>query len=737
VAAAVLAAVLVAWSLTGTAVAAIPSRGGGHDVVRVVAPRAGTVLVSPTAAAARRTRLEARLRVTGGQLSSLTVRLNGHLLPGIARRSGTQRLTLDSHDGLRVGANQLWVSARRRGVAQPSVVSRRFVVGYRATGLLSSTRMQLGSGTDPAASLTLRAPLTGVHRVIATLNGKPVTLPAATPMLHQRRSYLLDLARLGARFGTNTFRLQLVMSNGRVQTLSRTFTLSLHRNIAVARQVGAAHVGHTVTLDASSSRLAKGHRPTAHWVLLSRPTGSHARLSSTSGGRISLRPDKPGHYRVGLRVGSGSRQGGDVVDVAATDPDPLVPFNTIDYSADPSTPSITVGGNSFRYQPNASLMLWALDRATLEPQAAYEFGNSSSEISRLDSTLSGLPATDLVIVTHPSGTPALSSSVLPQLNTTLQRIGGNLASQSIFPNGCWSGGTNYCEESSAHWTFQKYDGGSFSVIGVPGMPAGQAWRETATQNGTSNGTLTGYLTMGVTTSTGAADDYTVVPGPNPYETVNTCTDDGCGIQVGSHTYPADGSSGFHVLVLNRTTLAPIRNETVTTAADLETALSTSIPPDGQIIVPAKGVDDQNLVIIQSLDNAKLSGNPSPIVLADIDQLGGTPETFLSGVTGAHRYALVGAATDLPWHATDGLESSTLMPGGPTSGQPTGQISGEIQRGRDGLYTPVGGDPVGPTNNDLYSILYQPATAWPLAGDPALPYIANGIGLASYPDVRSA
>jgi hypothetical protein len=73
----------------------------------------------------------------------------------------------------------------------------------------------------------------------------------------------------------------------------------------------------------------------------------------------------------------------------------------------------------------------------------------------------------------------------------------------------------------------------------------------------------------------------------------------------------------------------------------------------------------------------------------------------------------------------------------TPGQPTGHISGVLQRDPDGLYTPSAGDAVGPTNVDLYSIIYQAATAWPLAGDPGLTYVADNIGLSGYPDVRSA
>jgi hypothetical protein len=255
------------------------------------------------------------------------------------------------------------------------------------------------------------------------------------------------------------------------------------------------------------------------------------------------------------------------------------------------------------------------------------------------------------------------------------------------------------------------------------------------------GRITGYLTLG-TVTTGGADQYTVVNGPDPYVPVDTCTAGGCAVQVGNQAYPlAVGASGFHVVVLDRTTLQLISNSTVTTAAALLGALTniTSVPPVAHLLQPGTPFNDQRLVIIQSVGDGKLSGSPSSSLLQDIDQLGGTPEYLTASITGAHAYALVGAATDLPWHATTSAESSTAMtdrsPG--TPGQPTGHVSGVLQRDPDGLYAPSASDAVGPTNVDLYPIIYQPATTWPLADDPGLTYVADNIGLSGYPDVRSA
>jgi hypothetical protein len=176
------------------------------------------------------------------------------------------------------------------------------------------------------------------------------------------------------------------------------------------------------------------------------------------------------------------------------------------------------------------------------------------------------------------------------------------------------------------------------------------------------------------------------------------------------------------------------------------------------------VDDQRLVIIQSVgdENGILHGTIPAQWLTTSNQFGATPEylwdaTHPAGgsTTKGCRYAVIGAATDLPWQGT-AAESSTAMRNGPDigtscqtpqNGQPTGQLDGVLQRGRDGLYTPAGGAAAGATDTALYQILYSPGwyrpdQAWPMDNDiTGLSYVAGKLGLCTptvcYPDVRSA
>ncbi len=115
--------------------------------------------------------------------------------------------------------------------------------------------------------------------------------------------------------------------------------------------------------------------------------------------------------------------------------------------------------------------------------------------------------------------------------------------------------------------------------------------------------------------------------------------------------------------LDRTTLGLIANRTVTSAADLNSIFGTSwlpVPPVAHFINPTNFLNDQRVVILQSVGDGKLSGTLGGATLQAIDQLGGTVDYLAVAATQGCRYALVGAATDLPWHATTSAESSTAM-----------------------------------------------------------------------------
>jgi hypothetical protein len=309
--------------------------------------------------------------------------------------------------------------------------------------------------------------------------------------------------------------------------------------------------------------------------------------------------------------------------------------------------------------------------------AQQSFSTTSSELSRLSTFLKGLvsdPQSDtyLVFVTHPSTNATISTSDVATLNTALGYIGGGWAgSWQYGANGCWSGQAWDCYNSSGAvttgWVRQTQDPiGSFSVAGVPGMSAGQAWRNTAIQSGTAEGAITGYLTRDTSADPVNPEDYTIVAGHDQYVQVDTCATGGpsaCVIQVGDQTFAPDtGPNGMNLAVLDRTTQTVITHQTVTSIDQLVVALQKSTVATrqkvGRTVVMSYNDDDQRIVLLQSVGSGKLTPSTSNI-MPFIDRYGGTPEVFLDAFTKGHPYALVGVADHLPWHGT-AVESSPMI-----------------------------------------------------------------------------
>ena len=261
--------------------------------------------------------------------------------------------------------------------------------------------------------------------------------------------------------------------------------------------------------------------------------------------------------------------------------------------------------------------------------------------------------------------------------------------------------------------------------------------------------------------------------------------------------PQPGVNGLNVMILDRVTLFPLNCTTVTSTSALQQVLQFSTPP----IAPTEGTheqlqsayfNDRVVVVIQSVGTLLplpacfpnpnvnppvLCPNLTPVsptisyaddpTLRLIDQLGGTPETFATAIgapatgatlPGAYPYALIGVASNLPWHGK-GVESSPLI----TPGQPCfiqispippceitplhpGHVRAALSRDRMARYTPQGGDQTGTANLDLYPITFQNTVPWPYSADDpngsaatetAIAFIAGSVGIGpDFCDIRS-
>jgi hypothetical protein len=711
--------------------------------LKIVSPSPGSRIDTGSSSAARATVVGARIRLNRN-LRRLSLRLNGHR---VSRRSRTGRVLtarLSKADGLRPGVNRLRVEAKRPGAKTLLNAVSQFTVTYPSARLIRLSHVL--PRRNGAVIPRLRFPKSGMSRMSVRVNGTNLTSALARRAAADGTRALELSAARSLRWGRNTLTARVVMVHGRMQVVRKAFTLDRRRNIAGLRLRHAARVGQRVRVDAGSSRVAHGRlsQTSMRWSLMRRPITSRSALKEYTR-HVTFKPDVPGRYRIRVTVGSGAQASSATLTVTATYSSLLVPLNSIDNG---TPPGLTIGSTRYTVSPCPKclpapvyngLQVNVFDRASLEPLDKRGFDTSSSAISALGTYLKGLPNTDLVFVTHPSATAAIASTDRAALNTALGYIGGSYPGFWQLDQTCWSGQTDACFNNTSTktgWVDRTTAAiGSFSIAGVPGMSAGQAWRATAAQNRTREGSITGYLTKGVPAQTGGVNSYVIVAGADQFAPVDTCASGGpsqCVIQVGNQTFaPTPGVNGFNVVTLDRTTLAPINHATVTSVADMESAVASE--PAGYLqagrqLTP-NSLDDQKVVVIQSVGTGSLTSTAADTMYPYIDWFGGTPELFKAAITNQTPYAMVGVADDPPWHGT-ATESSPLV-----FSQQTGRLRTVLSRDRDRLYTPSAGDPSGQTNLDLYSVMYQDPTPWSYVGDPAVAYIASALNLPA--DVRSS
>lgn len=361
------------------------------------------------------------------------------------------------------------------------------------------------------------------------------------------------------------------------------------------------HVGTDVRLEVTGVEGADPEDAAFEWQLVSQPPTSEATLSNSTGAETSLRADVPGRYVVQVDFHlAGELRDSATLEATATDAGPLIAVNTIALDPDPTefantscksgtAVAITIGSQCYPH-PNGGqgFQVLVVDRSDLSLISNKSYAVTSSALTTLKSDLQKLPSpadTNLVFVTLPSQALAatggfLAGNLVGNVDDALGQIGGVVPKAWILPeNGadpCWSGNIPVCPKD---WVQAAYDVTSFTVVGVPGMSAGNAWFDSAAQRGdpTGEGRIVGYLMPGTEVDSVAnVDAKTLVFQADQYVLADTCAGDGCSIQVGDQTFaPEPGVDGVNVVVLDRVTLAPIAHQTVTSTSALSQVLASA------------------------------------------------------------------------------------------------------------------------------------------------------------------
>ncbi|HMF74570.1 MAG TPA: hypothetical protein VK604_02805, partial [Bryobacteraceae bacterium] len=182
--------------------------------------------------------------------------------------------------------------------------------------------------------------------------------------------------------------------------------------------------------------------------------------------------------------------------------------------------------------------------------------------------------------------------------------------------------------------------------------------------------------------------------------------------VANSTKPCDGSNSFHMVVVNRESLASAIADRTYCTGQSDAEITRLIGDIGNLVT-----NEGELVFFAS------NGHPIPAnwnfgtdgdariyaLAVQIAQLGGYWET-MAYLTPSDTYSLIGALA--PPSFVGGArkrakESSTVYPS-----HPTGELHGVLARGRGNWYSPLNADPSGLAELGFYQILAQTPVPFP-------------------------
>jgi hypothetical protein len=729
----------------------------------------GQLLTSPQPSVVRKDLpVRVAVRVPKG-MTKLTVRVGDRDLSGRFRQGGEVRSAkLDRGDGLRYGANTIFVLAQR-GKSRPVAHARTFYL-VRPAGGLASLRLR-NDGAVAAVTLRLRKPsllsaahlrkpgavarqLRAMHRdrtVRLWLNGKRVTRAIGSSRLTSWTAKLS--ATHGLHYGVNRLRAEVVEpGTGRYQTLRRSFVVKRDRPLASAGWDRYSKVGGHVRLDGRRSRVAGEGERALRWTIVSKPRGSKARLRGAGSVRPRLSPDRPGRYvvrlsvaergrgKAGARASAASATSSDVVEVTAAPRQLLVPFTGFTPAAGGRAPGIEVAGHFYPKPGQGDFQWLTLSRSSLAPTGAhadnwFDKGASGEHgLEGLYDALKDMGHDQLVILAMPlSADSPVNPEQVGQFNNILNLLGA----ESI-------------KEADLTATNQQ-----LVVVGVPYSGPGSAW--VSRVGGASKEVFDGWLMPDAVPGTNGDLNFRFQPDRIAFDTesastptTNTMTVDGKAFPA---SLPAGSSGGFQVLLIDPNTFAVLDNRVFSTNA---TGLGGG-PLSGREAMAKYLRDKQGLhfhVAVQSIGSVgNFTNAPEEQFVKDMNAAwweisralsvyGANPDTF-NRVAGP--YAFLGGPLLTRAQTAD---SSAVVAIDPTTNPPlreAGTLQGRAAPTSQGVYEPVIASPIESPDLELYDKVFTPPTPWPLtraAGlserearryGEALAYISTSLGAG--PNIR--
>ena len=426
---------------------------------------------------------------------------------------------------------------------------------------------------------------------------------------------------------------------------------------------------------------------------------------------------------------------------------PLICVNTVAWDHGTSTsaaPYVQVGNAKYVRAIAGGIQAVVLTRQNLALVNNTAYSADASGISLLSSYLSTLSANDLVIVAGPQSTAM-------QVNSAVAKIGASML----------------LDEGGSPATSP----GNYSVIGIPGLPYGQAWQSShvlsgvtpslpncqGTSDGDRGSNLSGYFTLdstGVNYTFLFADFIpfdTRVPGEPPLTNAMRFGDRT--ITTGPlEVFGATSIGGFHVVIIDRRTAEPW-DPTFYMATTQRNLIQGTIEPDaagigavedtihGVLTVPDSPQTgdgpNQSLYFFTSIGSPAVADTKlfSSVMAANLTAFGVNPHTFMS-LTANDTWSLASYdVSDPSLPRPRAFESSSLI----TPDNPSGRLVGFLAKNRRNAWIPSVADQTGQLNYSLFPLALQPASPWPFANTPgyqsANAWIAGQLRLPTPSDVR--
>ncbi len=481
-------------------------------------------------------------------------------------------------------------------------------------------------------------------------------------------------------------------------------------------------VGRPVQLDGSRSRHTGGLATAFHWSIVERPPASRAELVEPTDIRPGFTPDGPGTYVFELVVSAGSAVSAPARVVLTVDyaPADFVYIDSRVVSGDAASigsyyismglsPSVSAGptlypapaftgytGTPVGFQ----VMVINRDDGTVVSQTSYPI-TTNAQANILATDLAKLTKDRLVIV---------SSLQYPAVKKITDLCGSTDPTKCQLLGALEKVGASSQVGSVGSTAMQSAE--SYSLVGIGAVGAGNGY-ERWSGNVPGGASIAGTLVRDNLQQFGFTYDYVPFETRTPAETSTVPPDS---IVVGDTVYslptalPDANSGGFHVLVLDRSTLQPI-SHTLYLLNRSGTRDSTQVKAMGNdLYAIAKAFDKMVIVTgVGVLPTMRSFKTDAQKLEWAIDLLGGTPGV-IPNLTAGDTYSLVGIGPGLSypkdhWRLPEASYPIVSVDASSVEAPSLeANIRGLLKKDRQGWFVPTLSNPGGSAAGIDYSLL---------------------------------